>query len=105
MVDGDVNMSGDNFEEDGLIELIGDSGDVLKFVHIGTIEYKGKSYVFFSHAESEDTDSDEVVVFTIGQDNGEDVLIPVEDEVLLQKVFDKFTKELEKEDAAEDEEI
>ena len=86
-------------EEDQIIELTGDAGDVLKFIQIGTIAHKGKTYVFFSPAETEDgEDSDEVVVFTIGRDNGEEVLLPVEDEKLLEEVFDKFTEELEKED-------
>lgn len=74
---------------DEIIELVGDKGDVLKFTHIGTIDYKDEKYVFFQPAEE---DADEAVVFKMGKDGEEDVLLPIEDENLLNEVFTKFVE-------------
>ena len=81
----------DDFDE--VIELTGDAGDVLKFIHIGTIEYKGGKYVFFQSAETEDDeDDDEVVVFAMGKENGEDVLLPIDDDDLMTEVYEEFMR-------------
>ena len=76
-------------KNDGIIELIGDKGDVLKFEHIGTIEYKSEKYVFFQPYGDEDG---EVTVFKIGKSGDEEVLLPVDDEKLLEEVFAEFVK-------------
>ena len=76
-------------ENEGIIELIGDKGDVLKFEHIGTIEYKKEKYVFFQPFGDEDG---EVTVFKIGFNGGEEVLLPIADEKLLEEVFNEFVK-------------
>ncbi len=86
---------------DEVIELTGDAGDVLHFYHIGTIDYKGDKYVFFEPSEEEDENYDEVVVFKMGKDKGEDVLLPIDDDDLMTEVFDEFTKLLEKQENGE----
>lgn len=79
-----------------IIELVGDGGDVLKFTHIGTINYKDEKFVFFLPLSEDETD--EVVVFKIGESDGEEVLLPVDDEKLLQEVFEEFVKIYDEED-------
>ena len=34
-------------ENDGVVALTDDSGEVIRFYHIGTIEYKNEWYAFF----------------------------------------------------------
>ena len=40
-------------EEDRILELEDEDGNVDKFLHIGTIDYKGAWYCFFQKAEPE----------------------------------------------------
>ncbi len=81
--------------EDGeIVELTDDSGRVLKFFHIGTIDHAGKPYAFFQAAEEiEGVDPDEVVIFEVSEKDGG--LLPVEDEALLDEVFNKFIEEMD----------
>lgn len=91
-------------EEDELdiVELKNQDGKVMKFSHIGTIEYKEKWYAFFQPAEEiEGVDDEEVVIFEITGDDGDETLVPVEDEALLDEVFAEFVKELEADDDCE----
>ncbi|MBR1867425.1 MAG: DUF1292 domain-containing protein [Clostridia bacterium] len=83
-----------NGKEKEVVELYGDQGDLLKFYHVGTIEYKKGIYVFFQPSEPvEGVDPDELVIFTIGNENGEEVLLPVEDDDILDEVYDIFVSE------------
>lgn len=88
--------------DDGdLVELVDDQGRVLKFFHVGSLEYKEKWYAFFMPAEEiEGTTEDEVVIFNIAKDDkGEEVLLPVEDESLLEEVYEEFCRQMEEEAA------
>ena len=60
----------DNTEkDDGTVALTGDDGNVVRFFHIGTIEYKNEWFVFFQPAEpKEGIDPDEVVIFKLSGD-------------------------------------
>ena len=87
---------------DDVIELTGESGEVLRFYHIGTIEYKGDWFVFFQPAEVIDgVDPDEIVIFKLGGDEGDEVLLPIQDEQLLDEVYEEFMRELAEDDEEE----
>ncbi|MBR2336781.1 MAG: DUF1292 domain-containing protein [Clostridia bacterium] len=91
------NVQGEELTD--VVELTGEQGDVLKFYHIGTIEYSGDWFVFFQPAEPiEGTDPDELVIFKIGTEGDKEVLLPVEDEALLDEVYAEFMRELEDDD-------
>ena len=67
-------------------------------------EYKGEKYVLLLAAEpNEEIAEDEVVIFRL--DEKEEVLNPVEDDNLLQEVFDFYQNETESEDEESDGEI
>lgn len=81
-------------DEAEIVELTDDNGKVMKFYHIGTLEYEGKPYAFFEAAEEiEGVDPDEVVIFEVSEKDGG--LLPVEDDDLLDKVFNAFVEELD----------
>ena len=85
-----------------VVELTGEHGDVLRFYHIGTIEYKDDWFCFFQPAEPiEGTDPDELVIFKIGAEGEKEVLVPVEDEQLLDEVYEEFMRELAEDDEEE----
>ena len=87
-------MENEILEEEHVIELQDDEGNVEKFLHIGTIEYRGEKYCFFQKAEPEtDEEEDEVVMYRL--DEKEELLLPLEDEQLMDEVFAEFCHQYE----------
>ncbi len=81
-------------EEERTIELEDDQGNVEKFLHIATIAYKGDTYCFFQKAEPEtEEEEDEVVMFRLDEEN--EMLLPLEDEQLMDEVFAEFCHQYE----------
>lgn len=82
--------------EENILELEDDEGNVEKFLHIGTIEYRGEWYCFFQKAEPEtEEEEDEVVMFLLKEEEGEQRLFPLEDEQLMDEVFAEFCHQYE----------
>ena len=80
--------------EERIIELVDDEGNPEKFLHIGTLPYKGNTYCFFQKAEPEtEEEEDEVVIFALDEEN--EMLYPLEDEQLLDEVFAEFCNQYE----------
>lgn len=105
MEEKDVNNPEFN-EEDEVVELIDEFGVKTQFYHLGSMDYKGKLYAFFTPAEEiEGSSQDDVVVFEVSGDDKGGMLLPIEDEDLLQEVFDEFVKEYDGDYADEDESI
>lgn len=90
----DEEMMNEYDEEERIIELEDDEGNIEKFLHIATIEYKGAMYCVFQKAEPEtEEEEDEVVIFKLDQEN--EMLLPLEDEQLLDEVFAEFAHQYE----------
>lgn len=90
-------------EEEGIIELIDEEDNVVKFKLLDVTEYKGQKYTLLLAAESnDDVAEDEVVIFRFNEE--EETLDPIEDEELLQEVFDFYQNEAEEEEADGEEE-
>lgn len=89
---------------DDIVELTTDDGKKLKFYFVGTIEYKGKNYSAFEPAEQIDgIEDDDLVIFELAGDDEETAdLLPIEDEKLLDEVFEEFCRVLEEEELAEE---
>lgn len=74
-------------EEDGVIELLDEENNVIKFKLVDVTEYKGAKYAFLIPAEANDAvEEDEIAVFLFNEE--EQVLETIEDEALMQEVFD-----------------
>lgn len=88
--------------EDDIVELTADDGRKLKFYFVGTIEYKGKNYSAFEPAEQIDgIDDDDLIIFELSGDDEETAdLLPIEDEGLLNEVFEEFCRVLEEDELA-----
>ena len=83
-------------ELENILELEDEEGNVEKFLHIGTIEYRGEWYCFFQKAEPEtEEEEDEVVMFLLKEVDGEQRLLPLEDEQLMDEVFAEFCHQYE----------
>ncbi len=89
--------------EEEVVELTTDDGKKLKFFVVGTIEYKGKNYSAFEPAEEIDgLEEDDLVIFELAGDGEEAELLPIEDEALLDEVFQEFCRAIDEEEAAEE---
>ena len=82
---------------DDVVELTAEDGRKLKFYFVGTIEYKGKHYSAFEPAEQIDgVNEDDLIIFELsGDDEKTADLLPIEDEALLDEVFEEFCKALD----------
>ena len=87
-----------------IVELTTDDGKKLKFYFVGTIEYKGKNYSAFEPAEQIDgIEDDDLVIFELAGDDEETAdLLPIDDEKLLDEVFEEFCRVLEEDELAEE---
>ena len=85
-------------EEEELIELIDDDGKIIKFKLLDVTEYKGEKYTLLLAAEpSDEIADDEVVIFRLNE--AEETLEPIEDEKLLEEVFEFYQSEVDEEEA------
>lgn len=88
--------------EDEVIELVDDDGKIIKFKLLDVTEYKGEKYTLLLAAEPNDEiGEDEVVIFRLNEE--EEVLEPIEDEKLLEEVFEFYQQEVEAEEDDGDE--
>ena len=85
-------MSEENELENELIELIDEEGKVVNFRLLDVTEYKGVKYTLLLAAEPNDRIAeDEVVIFRLNDQ--EETLEPIEDEQLLEEVFEFYQNE------------
>lgn len=85
------NQINDEAEEE-IIELVDEDGKVINFKLLDVTEYKGQKYTLLLAAEPNDQIAeDEVVIFRFNEE--EQTLDPIEDENLLQEVFDFYQNE------------
>ncbi len=78
-------------EEQDEVTLLDDNGKEVRFDHLLTFFHEGEKYIaLLPLDEVENVDEDEVVLLHVVTKNGEDVYETIENEVLLDEVFDTF---------------
>lgn len=81
-------------DENELVELVDEEGKIVNCKLLDVTEYKGVKYALLLAAEpNEDIDEDEVMIFVYNEEAG--TLDTIEDENLLNEVFDFYIKETE----------
>lgn len=76
--------------EDALITLVDDEGNEVEFEFLDVVEYEGEEYIVLIE---NDEDADEVVILKINPiDDNTEEYVSIDDEDLLQKLFDVFKK-------------
>lgn len=76
-------------DEENLIQLTDDEGNEIEFIEIGRLQLNDKKYVFLEEPEDEGS----VLVYTAEQEDGEEILSPVEDEDECENAFYYFQAE------------
>ena len=89
-------------EDDDIITLYNEERDVDEdFYHLATLDVDDKWFVVLKPVEKlPDIEEDEVLIYEVQEGDDGDIFVAIEDEDLLQKVFDEFMKEM---DALDDE--
>lgn len=84
-------MQDDNmYESNDIVILIDDSGREVRFEHIITFPYEFEKYAALVPQEQADGEEAEVVFVKIKKTGEGDVYIPVDNEILLDELFDEF---------------
>lgn len=107
--DSSVDINNRNEEtnmelNNSIIELVDEQGESVAFEHLMTVEHENDYYIVLMAAEedeAEETEEGEVIILKMEKDdNDEDCYVSIEDEAILQAVFDKFVAAIEEEDDA-----
>ena len=93
----------ENYEDPMEITLVDEGGNEITFMHILTFMYEDERYMALAPADTdEDAEEAEIVFMHIVKADGEDGLEPVENEVLLDELFEVFCELLDGDDEDED---
>lgn len=81
-------------DAEDIITLTSEDGEQIEFYHEATIEYEGEWYVFLHPVnEMPEIGEDEIIIFKLlKSEDGDDSLEPIEDEELLDKVYEEYVK-------------
>ncbi len=91
------NLNEEEYDDEEIIELVDDDNNIIKFRLLDVTEYKGEKYALLLAAEPNDAIADdEVAIFRYNEP--EQVLEPIEDEKLLEEVFEFYQSEEDEED-------
>lgn len=84
-------------EDDDIITLYNEERGVDEdFYHLATLDVDDKWFVVLKPVEKlPDIEEDEVLIYEVQEGDDGDIFVAIEDEDLLQKVFDEFMKEME----------
>ena len=92
----------ENLEIPDVVELTDEDGVTTKFEYITTIDHEGGLYIALMPIEDEENADDEngyVIFMKIEQDeNGEDMYVSVDEDSLVDVLFEKLTQMLDEED-------
>ena len=82
------------FDEGEVIVLQDDKGNDIKFIEVACVEHEDEFYVLLSPAqEVEGIGQDEVIICKlVPQDDETQLVVPVEDEELMNQVFEEYLK-------------
>ena len=91
-------------EPDNVVELVDENDNLVRFEHLMTVEHEGAAYALLVPIDPVDeVDEDEVVILRIEEGaDGEDTYVGVEDDALLEAVFEKYLEIAEDDDEEDD---
>ena len=86
------------------ISVTDEDGNEFELEHLGTLEHEGTIYMAFVPADMDEEDEDfGMIILQVINDNGEELLADVDDEELLNRVYDQFMEELFSDEEEDDE--
>jgi len=96
-------MTENEMKDNGIITLLDEDGKEMQCEYLDTVEYDGKMYCVVTPVEGTEDYEECVYIFLIS-DNGDETvdLLPVEDEALLDSIFEKFVENYSEEGCSGD---
>lgn len=89
-------------ERDDILVLVDENGEEVEFEYLDTVEYEGEEYVVLIPVKAEEAEVDEVVILRLEEgENGEDAFATVEDDEILNAVFEEFKAGMEEDEEEE----
>lgn len=99
-------LNNEDFEEDYEVDIItleDDLGNEQDFEYLDVVEFEGEEYIILLPVEDEEQERSEVMILRIESlDDEHENYVGIDDEEVLQKVFDIFKKRYENEFDFED---
>lgn len=99
-------LNNEDFEEDYEVDIItleDDLGNEQDFEYLDVVEFEGEEYIILLPVEEEEQEHSEVMILRIESlDDEHENYVGIDDEEVLQKVFDIFKKRYENEFDFED---
>lgn len=87
------------------VVLTDEEGNEREFEHIGTVGMDGETYMAFIPADLKVEEEAEVVILKVVEEDGEEILVSVDDDAEADRVFELVMDDVESMyDPAEDEE-
>ncbi|HIU43934.1 MAG TPA: DUF1292 domain-containing protein [Candidatus Ventrousia excrementavium] len=77
------------------VTLTDENGNELELEHLDTLEYNGNTYFAFIPAEMQLEESYELIIMKSEEENGEEILVTLDDEDELDEMFQIFSERLE----------
>ena len=77
------------------VTLTDENGNELELEHLDTLEYNGNTYFAFIPAEMQLEESYELIIMKSEEENGEEILVTLDDEDELDEMFQTFSERLE----------
>lgn len=95
----DVNNIPDAEEIDNIVVLNDEDGNEVEFEFLDLIQYENEDYVVLLPTEDEGEEAGEVVILKLEdtEDEDEESYVSVEDEEILNKVFEMFKEKFKDE--------
>ena len=77
------------------VTLTDENGNELELEHLDTLEYNGNTYFAFIPAEMQLEESYELIIMKSEEENGEEILVTLDDEDELDEMFQISSERLE----------
>ena len=77
------------------VTLTDENGNELELEHLDTLEYNGNTYFAFIPAEMQLEESYQLIIMKSEEENGEEILVTLDDEDELDEMFQIFSERLE----------
>ena len=84
------------------ITLTDEDGNEVELEHLDTLEHDGETYMAFGIADPDNDEEMAVVIMQAVEADGEELLEEVQDEQLLEEVYNLFLERVEDEEEIED---
>jgi len=84
-----------HLDDDSIITLTDDEGVDVDFLLLDVVEYQEKDFLVLLPLEEEEDAEDNVLILQVERNGEEETYIGVEDEAVMNAVFELFTAQLE----------